>query len=119
MLEALLINAAVDLAMMLGLCWVAVRIGDVSFIDAVWGAGMVVLAAASWLQIAPAGERAGLLFMMTAVWGLRLGVHLFLSGANTVRIRVMPGCWAKRALPGTMAARRSRWCSARRRCCCS
>ena len=78
MLEALLINAAVDLAMMLVLCWVAVRIGDVSFIDAVWGAGMVVLAGVSWLQVAPAGERAGLLFMMTAVWGLRLGVHLFL-----------------------------------------
>ena len=78
MLEALLINAAVDLAMMLVLCWVAVRIGDVSFIDAVWGAGMMVLAASSWLQIAPAGPRAGLLFMMTAIWGLRLGVHLFL-----------------------------------------
>ena len=78
MLDALLINAAVDLVMMLVLCWVAVRIGDVSFIDAVWGAGMVVLAGVSWLQVAPAGERAGLLFMMTAVWGLRLGVHLFL-----------------------------------------
>ena len=78
MLEALLINAAVDLVMMLVLCWVAVRIGDVSFIDAVWGAGMVVLATSSWLQTAPAGARAGLLLMMTAVWGLRLGVHLFL-----------------------------------------
>ena len=78
MIEALLINAAVDLAMMLVLCRIAVRIGDVSFIDAVWGAGMVVLAGASWLQAAPAGTRAGLLFMMTALWGLRLGVHLFL-----------------------------------------
>ena len=78
MLEALAINAAIDLAMMLVLCWVAVRIGDVSFIDAVWGAGMVVLAGSSWLQAAPAGPRAGLLFMMTTLWGLRLGVHLFL-----------------------------------------
>ena len=78
MLEGLAINAVIDLAMMLVLCWVAVRIGDVSFIDAVWGAGMVVLAASSWLQAAPAGPRASLLLMMTAVWGLRLGVHLFL-----------------------------------------
>jgi steroid 5-alpha reductase family enzyme len=78
MLEPLLINAAVDLAMMLVLCGVAVRIGDVSFIDAVWGAGMVVMAASSWLQAVPAGPRAGLLFMMTALWGLRLGAHLFL-----------------------------------------
>ena len=77
MLEGLAINGAVDLAMMLALCAVAVRISDVSFIDAVWGLGMVVLAAASWLQVTGPGDRAGLLFMMTAVWGLRLGVHLF------------------------------------------
>ena len=77
MLEALLINAAVDLAMMLVLCWVAVRIGDVSFIDAVWGAGMAALALVSWLQIAPGGARAQLLLAMTGLWGLRLGLHLF------------------------------------------
>ncbi len=77
MLEHLAINAAVDLAMMVALCLVAVRISDVSFIDAVWGAGMVVLAGVSWLQVTGPGERAGLLFMMTAVWGLRLGVHLY------------------------------------------
>ena len=77
MLEALAINAGVDLAMMAALCLVAVRISDVSFIDAIWGFGMVVLAAASWLQVAGAGTRAGLLLMMTAVWGLRLGVHLY------------------------------------------
>ncbi|WP_088311392.1 DUF1295 domain-containing protein [Novosphingobium sp. B 225] len=75
--EALLINLAVDLAMMVLLCWVAVRIGDVSFIDAVWGAGMVVMAAASWLQLTAPGQRAMVLLGMTAVWGLRLGWHLF------------------------------------------
>ena len=78
MLEALLINAAVDLAMMVLLCWVAVRIGDVSFIDAVWGAGMAVLALASFVQVAEPGPRALLLLAMTALWGLRLGTHLFL-----------------------------------------
>ena len=78
MLEALLINAAVDLIMMVLLCWVAVRIGDVSFIDAVWGAGMAVLALASFVQVAEPGPRALLLLAMTALWGLRLGIHLFL-----------------------------------------
>ena len=78
MLDALLMNAAVDLAMMVLLCLVAVRIGDVSFIDAVWGAGMAVLALASFLQVSDPGTRAGLLLAMTAIWGLRLGVHLFL-----------------------------------------
>ena len=78
MLEALLINAAVDLAMMVLLCWVAVRIGDVSFIDAVWGAGMAVLALASFVQVAQPGPRALLLLGMTVLWGLRLGIHLFL-----------------------------------------
>ena len=78
MLEGLLINAAVDLTMMLLLCWVAVRIGDVSFIDAVWGAGMAVLALASFVQVTEPGQRAILLLAMTVIWGLRLGVHLFL-----------------------------------------
>jgi steroid 5-alpha reductase family enzyme len=77
MLEMLAINLAVDLAMMLALCWVAVRIGDVSFIDAVWGFGMVVLAASSWLQLGNPGLRATLLLAMTAVWGLRLAFHLY------------------------------------------
>lgn len=77
MLDGLMVNAAVDLAMMLGLCLVAARIGDVSFIDAVWGAGMAVLALASWLQLPDPGPRATLLLAMTAIWGLRLGLHLY------------------------------------------
>ena len=77
MLDGLLINAGVDLAMMLALCVVAARISDVSFIDAVWGAGMVVMALSSWLQVPEPGQRATLLLGMTALWGLRLGWHLY------------------------------------------
>ena len=77
MLEMLAINLAVDVAMMIVLCMVAVRIGDVSFIDVVWGFGMVVLAASSWLQLGNPGARATLILVMTAVWGLRLALHLF------------------------------------------
>jgi steroid 5-alpha reductase family enzyme len=77
MLEMLAINLAVDLAMMVMFCLIAVRIGDVSFIDAVWGFGMVVMALASWLQLGDPGARAALILIMTAVWGLRLALHLF------------------------------------------
>ena len=77
MAEALLWNAALIAVVMLALWRVAVRIGDVSFIDAVWGAGMGLLAAASWWQVAEPGPRAGLIAAMTLVWALRLAVHLY------------------------------------------
>lgn len=77
MLDGLLINAAIDAAMMIMLCFIAARIGDVSFIDAVWGAGMAVLALASWVQLDGPGGRATLIMAMAAIWGLRLGLHLF------------------------------------------
>ena len=77
MTDGLLINAAITVVMMLGLSAVATRIRDVSFIDAVWGAGMAVLAISSWLQLGNPGARASLIAGMAAVWGLRLGLHLF------------------------------------------
>ncbi len=77
MLDGLLINAGIDAAMMVLLCAIAARIGDVSFIDAIWGAGMAVLALASWVQLGDGGPRAALIAGMAAVWGLRLGLHLF------------------------------------------
>ena len=76
MVEALTINALVIAAVMLGLWLAAVRIGDVSFIDAVWGGGMALLAAVSWSQVDSAGARAGLIAAMAIIWGMRLGLHL-------------------------------------------
>ncbi len=78
MIEILTNNGALILVTMLLLLIVAVKIGDVSFIDAVWGAGMALLAAASWLQVGDPGPRASLIAGMAVIWGLRLGVHLFL-----------------------------------------
>ncbi|MFZ9396544.1 MAG: DUF1295 domain-containing protein [Erythrobacter sp.] len=78
MLDALLVNAALLLAMVLVLWLVSVKIDDVSFIDAFWGAGMGVLAVASWLHVpggAP-GALATLITAMTAAWGFRLGIYL-------------------------------------------
>ena len=77
MVEALLINAAAAAGTLLVGWLVAVRIRDVSFIDAIWGGGMAVLAVASWLQLDEPGDRASLIAAMAAAWGLRLFWHLY------------------------------------------
>ena len=77
MAEALALNFGVIALVMLALWRIAVRIGDVSFIDAVWGGGMALLALASWVQVRPAGPRATLIAVMAVLWGLRLALHLY------------------------------------------
>lgn len=83
MLEILLINAAIILVIMLALSAVAAKIGDVSFIDAVWGGGMALLAAASWLQVGSPEGRGALIAAMAFIWGTRLAVHLFIRWRAT------------------------------------
>ena len=78
MLEGLLFNAALIVGVMAVLWLIAVRIGDVSFIDAVWGGGMALLAVSSWLQQGEPGVLATLIAAMTVLWGGRLALHLFL-----------------------------------------
>ena len=77
MFEALAINAAVLIALILIQWLISVRINDVSFIDAFWGAGMGVMALTSWIQLAEPGPLATLLLVMTCAWGFRLGIYLF------------------------------------------
>lgn len=76
MADMLLVNAAVLLVAVLALWAISVRIGDVSFIDSFWGAGMALMAFTSWLQLDQPGMLAHLLLAMTAAWGLRLGIYL-------------------------------------------
>lgn len=77
MLEALAINAAILIATVLVLWAISVRINDVSFIDAFWGAGMGLMALISWLQVEPLpGALATLIMVMTCAWGFRLGGYL-------------------------------------------
>ncbi|MBY0392191.1 MAG: hypothetical protein K2Q27_02870 [Novosphingobium sp.] len=64
MLEGLLINALALAVLMALLARTAAKIGDVSFIDAVWGAAMAVLAASAWVQAAEKGPRATLIAAM-------------------------------------------------------
>ena len=77
MIESLAINAAVLVAAMAVLWRIAVKIGDVSFIDAVWGGGMGVLALVSWAQLDHPGTRATLIAGMAAIWAARLAWHLY------------------------------------------
>ena len=63
-------------AVVLMLWAISVKIGDVSFIDSFWGAGMALMALTSWLQLGEPGALANLLLAMTAAWGLRLGIYL-------------------------------------------
>ncbi len=79
MIELLLVNAAILVGIVLVLWAISVRIGDVSFIDAFWGAGMAILAIASWLHGPGSheGALATLIMVMVAAWGFRLGLYLF------------------------------------------
>jgi steroid 5-alpha reductase family enzyme len=76
-LSLLATNFALLMAAILLLWFYATRIRDVSFIDAFWSFGMVLLAWSSWMQIAGQGRRADVLLGLTTLWGLRLAWHLF------------------------------------------
>ncbi len=79
MFELLAINAAILIVLVLIQWAISVKIDDVSFIDAFWGAGMGILAVASWLHVRGGpGALATLIMVMTAAWGFRLGIYLFL-----------------------------------------
>jgi steroid 5-alpha reductase family enzyme len=77
MFELLLVNAAILIVLVLIQWAISVKIDDVSFIDAFWGAGMAILAVASWLLVPGGpGQLATLIMLMTAAWGVRLGIYL-------------------------------------------
>jgi steroid 5-alpha reductase family enzyme len=76
MVEMLLVNAGVLVAVVLVLWAISVKIDDVSFIDSFWGGGMALMAFTSWLQLSDRGALAHLLLAMTAAWGLRLAIYL-------------------------------------------
>lgn len=71
-------NLLMVVAAMTLLWGVAVRIRDVSFIDAVWPMAMLFLALVTWPRTDGEALRSALLVGLCAAWALRLGVHLFL-----------------------------------------
>lgn len=69
--------SAVAVAMLMLAVWaLSVRLCDVSIVDPVWGPAFVLVAVVA--ALAGGGDRARrwLLFALTALWGLRLGMHL-------------------------------------------
>lgn len=76
MIDALIVNAAILLALVVAQWLISVRIDDVSFIDAFWGAGMGIMAITSYFQLSDPGALAFLLMAMTCAWGFRLGIYL-------------------------------------------
>jgi steroid 5-alpha reductase family enzyme len=79
MTAQILVTNATVLGLVILILWaISVRIRDVSFIDAFWPVGMVMLAATTFLQSEGSPDRKLLLLGLTALWGLRLGIHLFL-----------------------------------------
>lgn len=78
LLTALGLNFALLVAIMVILWIISIRIRDVSFIDAFWAYGMAIMASASFKQLNNPGSLAYLIWALTALWGIRLGTHLFL-----------------------------------------
>lgn len=76
MLDALLTNAAMLVGIVLILWVISLQLNDVSFVDSFWGAGMGLMALASYVQSPSRGLVAMLLLVMTAAWGFRLGLYL-------------------------------------------
>ena len=76
-MTALAATAAVTAAAF-GLLWLAsLRLRDVSIVDVFWGPGFVVISVvAAALSEGPLARRA-LVVALVALWGLRLGLHLF------------------------------------------
>lgn len=73
--QTLAVNAAVTGLLMLVVWAVSVRLRDVSIVDVLWGPGFVVIALATFLTIG-GSDRGFLLVTLTAIWGLRLAIHL-------------------------------------------
>ena len=97
------------IAVILILWRVSVAIRDVSFIDAFWAVGMVLLAWSCALQVGIVAPHAKLLLGLTTLWGLRLAIHLFVrwraSGEDPRYTKIMGRTmeakrwsWAKTAL---------------------
>lgn len=73
----LLVYNAILLTIVMAFLWLcSIKIRDVSFIDAFWPMGMVMLAGSTFIQADGSEPRKLLILVLTALWGFRLGAHL-------------------------------------------
>lgn len=77
--EIYLITAAMIILIMTGLWLVSLVLRDASKVDVFWGPGFVICA---WVYAALTPEgylpRKGLLLLLVSLWGVRLGLHIWL-----------------------------------------
>ena len=77
------LTLGVTLAVFFALWLLSLRLRDASIVDVWWGPGFVLIAVVSFL-VTPAAPwpRRMLLTTLTALWGIRLGLHLFVRNAG-------------------------------------
>jgi steroid 5-alpha reductase family enzyme len=76
LLELLASNLLVTLLLMTALWSVSLILRDVSIVDVFWGLGFIVIAAVTFFLAENDSPRKLLLLGLTAIWGLRLSIHL-------------------------------------------
>jgi steroid 5-alpha reductase family enzyme len=112
-LTALGLNFILLVAIMLCLWLISVRIRDVSFIDAFWAYGMAIMASASFMQSDNPGSLAYIIWALTAMWGVRLGTHLFLrwrkEGVDPRYKKIMGRAMEKQGMSFAKAALLKAW----------
>ena len=79
LLGNLALTATVVLCAQLGFWLLSIRLRDSSIADILWGPGFVLVALATYLNMGGDGveSRKLLVLLLTAVWGLRLGVYVY------------------------------------------
>ena len=72
------LNAGVILALMLAVWALSLALRDAGIVDIFWGPGFAVIALVTWAADPGHGARAALIAGLTMLWGLRLGLYLFI-----------------------------------------
>ena len=96
-------NLAIAFALFAGLWVIAQMTRDPSFVDAFWAFGIAVMALSSFVLADGWEVRQRVITALVAVWGLRLGAHLFLrwrrEGADSRYEALLASAREKRSWP--------------------
>lgn len=76
------ITLAATGALMLGVWVLSLIKRDASIVDTFWGLGFVLIAAVCYSIAKGYAERKTLITLLTAIWGLRLAIHIFWRNAG-------------------------------------
>jgi steroid 5-alpha reductase family enzyme len=74
--QLILTNLGVMIAVMAALWPISIIRNDPSYIDSIWPIGFIIMAVSS-VYVSGVGWSATPVLVMTTIWGLRLGLHLF------------------------------------------